>query len=248
MYLHCAECTGCTEALLRAYEPTIDEIILSTISLDYCETLMCAAGEAAHGALEKALKNPEGYICVIEGGIPTFHGGEYCKVGGETTFQLCARVASKAIATIAMGSCACFGGVQAAAPNPSGAKGVNDALGAVGVKAINIAGCPPNPMNFVGTVVICCPKACQNWMPGTAASVLQPYGARQLPAPEALQQWRICIEFRQSGSQKRLVPVPTRLQGALYLQQLSDLHVQSGELAGQGRSALHRVQRTRVLG
>ncbi len=132
VYLHCAECTGCTEALLRAYEPTIDEIILSTISLDYCETLMCAAGEAAHGALEKALKNPEGYICVIEGGIPTFHGGEYCKVGGETTFQLCARVASKAIATIAMGSCACFGGVQAAAPNPSGAKGVNDALGAVG--------------------------------------------------------------------------------------------------------------------
>jgi ferredoxin hydrogenase small subunit/[NiFe] hydrogenase small subunit len=52
-----------------------------------------------------------------------------------------------------MGSCASFGGVQAASPNPSGSKGVNAALESVGVEAINIAGCPPNPMNFVGTVV-----------------------------------------------------------------------------------------------
>jgi ferredoxin hydrogenase small subunit/[NiFe] hydrogenase small subunit len=153
VYLHCAECTGCTEGLLRAYEPFFDEIIMSTISLDYCETVMAASGEAAHAALQKAVANPEGYVCVIEGGIPTFHGGEYGKVGGETMFQLCARVAAKARATIAMGSCASFGGVQAAAPNPSGAKGVNEALAAVGVKAINISGCPPNPMNFVGTVV-----------------------------------------------------------------------------------------------
>lgn len=153
VYLHGAECTGCTEALLRAYQPYFDEIIMSTISLDYCETVMAAAGQAAHSALDKALNNPEGYICVIEGGIPTYHGGEYCKIGGETFFQLCARVASKSIATIAMGSCASYGGIQAAAPNPSGSKGVNVALKAVGVSAINIAGCPPNPMNFVGTVV-----------------------------------------------------------------------------------------------
>jgi len=153
VYLHCAECTGCTEGLLRAYEPYFDEIIMNTISLDYCETIMAASGDAAHAALEKAVQNPEGYICVIEGGIPTLHGGQYGKVGGETMFQLCARVASKAIATIAIGSCACFGGVQAAAPNPSGAKGVNKALSGVGINAINIAGCPPNPMNFVGTVV-----------------------------------------------------------------------------------------------
>nr|WP_320191777.1 hydrogenase small subunit [uncultured Desulfobacter sp.] len=153
VYLHGAECTGCTEALLRSHMPFFDEIIMNTISLDYCETIMAAAGHAAHGALEKALNNPEGFICVIEGAIPTFHGGEYGKVGGQTIFQLCAGVASKAKAVIAMGTCACFGGVQAAAPNPSGAKGVNEALKAVGVNAINISGCPPNPANFVGTVL-----------------------------------------------------------------------------------------------
>nr|WP_319490627.1 hydrogenase small subunit [uncultured Desulfobacter sp.] len=153
VYLHGAECTGCTEGLLRASEPFFDEILMNVISLDYCETVMAAAGTAAHGALAKAVNNPEGYICVIEGGIPTYHGGEYGKVGGETIFQLCASVASKAKATIAMGTCACFGGIQAAAPNPSGAKGVNEALKAVGVNAINIAGCPPHPANFVGTVL-----------------------------------------------------------------------------------------------
>lgn len=153
VYLHGAECTGCTEGLLRAQKPFFDEVIMNIISLDYCETVMAAAGKAAHNALEKALSNPEGYVCVIEGGIPTYHGGQYGKVGGETIFQLCASVASRAKATIAMGSCACFGGVQAAAPNPSGAKGVNHALQAVGVNAINISGCPPNPGNFVGTVV-----------------------------------------------------------------------------------------------
>jgi [NiFe] hydrogenase small subunit len=42
------------------------------------------------------------------------------------------------------------GGVQAAKPNPGGYVGVGDALG---VKTLNIPGCPPNPINFVGTVV-----------------------------------------------------------------------------------------------
>lgn len=162
VYLHGAECTGCTEALLRSHMPFFDEIIMNTISLDYCETIMAAAGSAAHGALEKALDNPEGFICVIEGAIPTFHGGLYGKVGGQTIFQLCASVASKAKATIAMGTCACFGGVQAAAPNPSGARGVNEALKAVGVNAVNISGCPPNPANFVGTVVYLLTKGMPN--------------------------------------------------------------------------------------
>ena len=47
VYLHAAECTGCSEALLRTYKPFIDAVILDTISLDYHETIMAAAGEAA---------------------------------------------------------------------------------------------------------------------------------------------------------------------------------------------------------
>ena len=39
VWLHNAECTGCSEAILRTVSPFIDELILDTISLDYHETL-----------------------------------------------------------------------------------------------------------------------------------------------------------------------------------------------------------------
>ncbi len=151
--MHNAECTGCSEAVLRTVSPFIDELILDTISLDYHETIMAAAGEPAEEALHQAISSPNGYVCVIEGAIPMKDGGIYGKIAGKTMYEICAEIAPKAIATIAIGTCATFGGVQAAAPNPTGAKGVNDALGKLGVRAINIAGCPPNPYNFVGTVV-----------------------------------------------------------------------------------------------
>ena len=53
VYLHCAECTGCSEALLRTCKPFLDTLILDTISLDYHETIMAAAGEAAEAALKE---------------------------------------------------------------------------------------------------------------------------------------------------------------------------------------------------
>ena len=61
VYLHNAECTACTEALLRTSNPYLDELIFDTISLDYQETIMAAAGEAAEAALHQAVASPEGF-------------------------------------------------------------------------------------------------------------------------------------------------------------------------------------------
>ncbi len=155
VYLHNAECTGCSEALLRAGQPFIDELILDTISLDYQETIMAAAGEAAEEALNKAVENPDGFICLVEGAIPTALNGDYGYVGGHTMLDICSRILPKAKAVIAYGTCAAYGGVQAARPNPTGSKGVNACFAEQGVKAINIPGCPPNPLNIVGAVVAC---------------------------------------------------------------------------------------------
>ena len=47
VWLHFAECTGCSEALLRSSYPNVDDILLDTISLEYHETLMAAAGYQA---------------------------------------------------------------------------------------------------------------------------------------------------------------------------------------------------------
>ena len=54
VWLHFAECTGCSEAFLRTSYPNVDSILLDTISLEYHETLMAAAGDQAEQNLEKA--------------------------------------------------------------------------------------------------------------------------------------------------------------------------------------------------
>ncbi len=153
VWLHLAECTGCSEALLRTSYPNIDDILLDTISLEYHETLMAAAGHQAEQNLEKAMHDFDGkFICVIEGAIPTGLDGKYLTLGanGKTGLELAKEVTSKAAATICIGSCSSFGNVQAAKPNPTDAKGISDALG---IPTVNIAGCPPHPANFVGTLL-----------------------------------------------------------------------------------------------
>lgn len=153
VYLHCAECTGCTEAVLRTYKPFFDTLILDTISLDYHETIMAAAGEAAEAALQSAISAPEGFICVVEGAIPTALDGKYGYVAGHTMYDICKDILPKAKLVVSIGTCASFGGIQAAKPNPTDSKGINDCYKDLGIKAINIPGCPPNPLNFVGTLV-----------------------------------------------------------------------------------------------
>ena len=152
IWLHFQECTGCTESLLRASHPDIGRLILEVISLDYHETIMAAAGHQAEKSLRDTLDNYAGkFLCVVEGAIPVKDGGIYCQIAGRTAVDILAEVAPKAAAIIAIGSCSSYGGIQAAAPNPTGAKGVRDLVTTTPV--INIPGCPPNPISFLGTVL-----------------------------------------------------------------------------------------------
>lgn len=152
IWLHFGECTGCSEALIRSMYPWIDELVLEVLSVDYHETIMAASGHQAEEVLHKAVEENAGkFICVVEGSIATKYNGGYGKIGGRTFLEIAQEVVPKAAGTICMGTCACYGGVPAAAPNPGGYKGVEEALGIKGT--VNIAGCPPNPINLVGTVV-----------------------------------------------------------------------------------------------
>ena len=150
VWLHYQECTGCSESLLRASHPDVATLILDLISLDYHETLSAAAGKQAEENLKEAVKRGN-YVLVVEGSIPTKDGGIYCKIGGRTALEILRETAEKAIAIIAIGTCASFGGVQSSDPNPTGAKGVSDIL--KGKAVVNVPGCPPNPYNFLSTVL-----------------------------------------------------------------------------------------------
>jgi hydrogenase small subunit len=152
IWLHFQECTGCTESLLRTSHPALAELILDLISLDYHETLFAAAGYQAEAALKSAMEANAGkYICVIEGAIPTKDGGIYCKIGGRTAIDIVNDVAGKAGAIIAIGSCASWGGIPSADPNPTGAQGAPQVL--QGKTVVTIPGCPANPYNFLGTAL-----------------------------------------------------------------------------------------------
>ena len=150
VWLHFGECTGCSEAILRSMYPWIDELVLEILSIEYHETIFAAAGHQMEDNLHSAVKKYNGkFICVVEGAIAVGKP-EYGKIGGRTFLEIAKDVCPKAAAVIAIGTCAAYGGIQAAAPNQGGYKGVGDALG---IKPVNIPGCPYNPVNLVGTIV-----------------------------------------------------------------------------------------------
>lgn len=152
IWLHGQECTGCTESLLRAYHPTLETLLLDVISLDYHDTLCAGAGKQALDYKHQMMEKHKGsYILVTEGGTPTKDNGIYCQVGGKTQMELVREAAEGAAAIIAIGSCASWGGIQSADPNPTGAKGTHEIIPDKTV--INVPGCPPNPYNFLSTVL-----------------------------------------------------------------------------------------------
>ena len=152
IWLSFQECTGCTESMLRTSHPALDELILDLISLDYHEALLAPSGHGAEEARLAAMEANAGkYILVVEGAIPTKDGGIYCKIGGKTALELVKESAEKAGAIIAIGSCASFGGLPAADPNPTGAQGAPQVL--AGKTVVALPGCPANPYIFLGTAL-----------------------------------------------------------------------------------------------
>jgi hydrogenase small subunit len=152
IWLHGQECTGPTESLLRGEHPTLERLILEMISLDYHQTLDAGAGHAVEAAKEASMEANKGqYLLVVEGSIPTKDGGIYCKIANKTMLQHTKEAAANAAAIVAFGSCASWGGIQSTGINPTEAKGVAEII--TDKPVVNLPGCPPNPYNFLATVL-----------------------------------------------------------------------------------------------
>lgn len=150
VWLEFQDCAGCTESFLRASRPTAVEVVLDVLSVDYHETIMAAAGHLAEEAKARTLE-AGGYLLIVEGSIPTADGGVYCTVGGRTAMDILAEAAAGALAVVAVGNCAAFGGLPKAAPNPTGAKSVMELV--TDKPVLNLPGCPLNVVNLTATVV-----------------------------------------------------------------------------------------------
>jgi hydrogenase small subunit len=152
VWLEFQDCCGDSESTLRASSPTIASLVLDVISLEYHETIMAPSGKMAEKSLMDVVKNQKGkYIAIVEGAIPMKDDGVYCTVAGKSALASAREVCGNAAATIAVGSCAVWGGVASASPNPTGAVGVQEAV--PGITVVNLPGCPMNVENLTATIV-----------------------------------------------------------------------------------------------
>jgi len=155
VWLSFQECTGCTESLLRAQAPGFEDLVFEMLSLDYHHTLQAAAGEAAEAARRETQERHFGdYLLVVDGSIPAAGHG-YSTIAGRDNLELLAESAAGAGVVFAVGSCAAFGGLPAASPNPTAARSVVELMAAGEVprrSLVNLPGCPPLPLAIAGTL------------------------------------------------------------------------------------------------
>ena len=150
IWLSFQECTGCTESITRSHSPTLENLIFDLISLDYHHTLQAASGEAAEQARTSAMKANEGkYLLIVDGAIPMGNPG-FSTIAGVSNYDMLVEAAKGAAAIVAVGTCATYGGLPKADPNPTGAVSVSDIIKDKPI--INVPGCPPIPVVMTGVL------------------------------------------------------------------------------------------------
>jgi len=157
-------CTGCTVSLTNATHPSLVDLLTgfipqaAGITLDFHQTIMLPWGEQATQVLDAAEEGKlDPFVMVLEGAIPDESrakktGGFWCLSGereGEpvTLSERIDRLSKRAAAAVAVGTCACYGGIPHGRPNPTGARGLLDYLGKgwkspLGIPVVCVPGCP----------------------------------------------------------------------------------------------------------
>lgn len=156
-----AGCSGCTMSTLNVTNPTtIDDVLLNKVSMKYNATVMTAAGDSAMTVLANAASQYNGqFILVVEGAVPTGTAKNYCILGEQngvplSMYDALLKYGPMAKYVVAVGTCASFGGVSAAAPNAAACSTVKTVLtGKTAKPVVNLPGCPTHPTVLVQTLL-----------------------------------------------------------------------------------------------
>src|SRR5437879_6095265 len=168
-------CDGDTVSITAAEQPSIEDVVMGAIPglpkvhlhnpvLAFelgGESFMTWFYQAERGEIDP-------FVLVVEGSIPN----EKIKTEGYwaaqgvnpatgqpiPTTEWIDRLAPKALAVVAIGTCATYGGIHAMQGNPTGAMGLADYLGwnwrsKAGIPIVNVPGCPVQPDNFMETLL-----------------------------------------------------------------------------------------------
>jgi hydrogenase small subunit len=167
-------CDGDSIAITAATQPSIEDILLGAIPGLPAVTMRhpVLAFEVGEDFLEPFHRAAEGksgpFILVVEGSIPNEKNkseGYWAALGTDpetgqpiTTCEWIDRLAPRAWAVLAAGTCATYGGIHAMAGNPTGCMGLADYLGwnwrsSAGIPLVCVPGCPVQPDNFMEVVL-----------------------------------------------------------------------------------------------
>lgn len=167
-------CDGDSVSVTAAEQPSIEDVLLGAIpglpkvhlhnpvlSYEVGDDFMKYFFDADAGRLGP-------FVLVVEGSIPNENvksEGYWAALGTDsrtgqpiTTCEWIDRLAPKSVATVAIGTCATYGGIHAMAGNPTGCMGLADYLGwnwrsAGDLPVVNVPGCPVQPDNFTETLL-----------------------------------------------------------------------------------------------
>jgi hydrogenase small subunit len=168
-------CDGDSIAITGATQPSLEDVVLGNlpgipkVNLHH-PVLATAVGEEFLRPFRLAAlgdsKNP--YVLVLEGSVPNEKiktEGYWAAMGNDLktgqpipTTEWIDKLAPGAWATVAIGTCATYGGIPAMAGNPTGAMGLADYLGwqyrsKANIPVVNVPGCPVQPDNFMETLL-----------------------------------------------------------------------------------------------
>jgi hypothetical protein len=161
-------------SITAASEPSIEEVLLGAIrglpkvhlhnpvlAVEVGDDFMKFFHQADRGEIDN-------FVLVLEGSIPNekISGDGYWAAYGNDprtgqpirTTEWIDRLAPKALAVVAAGTCATYGGIHAMQGNPTGCMGLQDYLrrdwkSKAGLPIVNVPGCPVQPDNFMETLL-----------------------------------------------------------------------------------------------
>ncbi|HZZ71817.1 MAG TPA: hypothetical protein VFE24_06160 [Pirellulales bacterium] len=167
-------CDGDSVSITAASQPSIEDVVMGAIpglpkvhlhnpvlAYEVGDDFMKYWFQAEQGKLDP-------FVLVIEGSLPNEKikkEGYWAALGTDpktgqpiTTCEWIDRLAPKALAVVAAGTCAAYGGIHAMEGNPTGAMGLADYLGwhwksKAGLPIVNVPGCPVQPDNFMETLL-----------------------------------------------------------------------------------------------
>src|SRR6201992_376028 len=167
-------CDGDTVSITAATQPSVEDVVMGAIpglpkvhlhnpvlAYEVGDDFMKYWYQAEQGLIDP-------FVLVVEGSIPneTIKAeGYWAALGNDPmtnqpipTTEWIDRLPPQAVAVVAIGTCATYGGIHAMAGNPTGCMGLADYLGwnfktKAGLPIVNVPGCPVQPDNFMETVL-----------------------------------------------------------------------------------------------